>query len=162
MAGRSGAIRRPSIPPPSRKPKRSIRSELVLNLSCSTTLFCSPRRWGRKLASPKKPIATLSGHSGPVYTAAFDNDGDQVLSASADGTARIWSVATRTERSAVGSPGVPINDASFSRDGKRIVTANENGTATIWSTELAGPLDRIKAIAQRRLAQIGRRSQAGT
>jgi len=113
-------------------------------------------------ASPKKPIATLSGHSGPVYTAAFDNDGDQVLSASADGTARIWSVATRTERSAVGSPGVPINDASFSRDGKRIVTANENGTATIWSTELAGPLDRIKAIAQRRLAQIGRRSQAGT
>jgi WD40 repeat protein len=41
-------------------------------------------------ADDGKPIAELTGHSGQVYSAAFSPDGKQVVTASFDGTARVW------------------------------------------------------------------------
>ncbi len=96
----------------------------------------------------------LTGHAGPVYSVAFDRAGNKVLSASADGTARIWSVAGGRELTALGL-GVRLDGAAFSPDGRRVVTAGSTGEATIWSTELSGPLPRIERIARARLARIG-------
>ncbi|HEY9663396.1 MAG TPA: hypothetical protein V6C65_33535, partial [Allocoleopsis sp.] len=39
-------------------------------------------------------VATLNGHSGTVNKVAFSADGQQVISASADGTAIIWNLNT--------------------------------------------------------------------
>ena len=68
-------------------------------------------------------IVLLEGHDGAVFSAAFSPDGARIVTASADGTARIWDAAT-------GSPvGEPLRQrdavfsAAFSPDGARIVTA---------------------------------------
>ena len=37
-----------------------------------------------------KPLATLKGHTDSVLSAVFAPDGDRILTASADGTARLW------------------------------------------------------------------------
>ena len=35
-------------------------------------------------------LAVLHGHDGPVYSAVFSPDGTRIITASADGTARVW------------------------------------------------------------------------
>jgi WD40 repeat protein len=68
----------------------------------------------------------------PQRSAVFSADGTQILTASADGTIRIWDAAT--EQQVAVFPGFgPLNTAAFSPDGTRIVTANDDGTVRILS-----------------------------
>ena len=65
----------------------------------------------------------LVGHTKPVTSVHFDSTGAQLVTASEDGTARIWSAKTGvSEAPLVGQFGV-VNDASFSPDGRWVVTA---------------------------------------
>ena len=67
--------------------------------------------------------------------AAFSPNGKQVLTANADGTARIWDMGTGRQLQVMSEPtGEAINDAWFSPDGKLLVTASDDGTARIWSS----------------------------
>src|SRR5262249_46728600 len=71
-----------------------------------------------------------------VNQARLSPDGKQVLTASADGTATLWDVATG-ER--VGEPlrhEAAVSHAAFSPDGKRVLTATAKGTVHLW--EVAG------------------------
>jgi WD40 repeat protein len=79
-------------------------------------------------------------HGGAVQTAVFSPDGARLVTASEDGTARVWDAAT-------GAPvGVPLQHeqrvlrASFSPDGTRVVTASEDGTARIWDAATGTPV----------------------
>jgi hypothetical protein len=54
------------------------------------------RRLRRELLT--KPQARLAGHTAVVEAVAFSSDGKLLVSASHDGTARVWDVATRKER----------------------------------------------------------------
>ena len=45
-------------------------------------------------ASTGRVIATLEGHSNVVWSAAFSPDGQRVVTASLDRTARVWNPAT--------------------------------------------------------------------
>jgi WD40 repeat protein len=38
-------------------------------------------------------LTTLEGHTGEVYSVAFSPDGERVVTASSDKTARLWSAA---------------------------------------------------------------------
>ncbi|PTL82504.1 caspase family protein [Vitiosangium sp. GDMCC 1.1324] len=82
--------------------------------------------------------AILSGHKDTVFTALFSSDGSRVLTASADGTARIW----RTD--GTGAPLIlsghsgNVTSATFSPDGSRVLTASEDNTARIWRTNGKG------------------------
>ena len=78
----------------------------------------------------------LTGHQGAVTQAEFSPDGEQVLTVSNDGTARLFDV------SAVGSPPVltsvlehdgPVTSGEFSADGDRILTASADGQVRVWS-----------------------------
>src|SRR6185369_517421 len=46
------------------------------------------------LFAPRTPV-TLRGHAGAVTAAAWSADGARVITASADGSARVWDVKTR-------------------------------------------------------------------
>jgi len=73
----------------------------------------------------------LRGHEGQVWDVAYSADGRSIVSASADGTARIWRdgaevLALRGHREG-------LYEAAFSPDGGLIATASVDGTARIWS-----------------------------
>ncbi|KAF9481018.1 TFIID and SAGA subunit [Pholiota conissans] len=83
----------------------------------------------------------LIGHSGPVYSVAFDPlNGSAappkyLLSASADATARLWSLDTLTNLVAFRGHENPIWDVKWSPLGVYFATASRDRTARLWSTE---------------------------
>ena len=83
------------------------------------------------LANPL-PRTTLRGHDGAVRSAAFDPDGEQVVTGGDNGTARIWAVSSgRVLHTLRGHKG-PVTSVAFSPDGRFVVTAGDDGSARIW------------------------------
>lgn len=101
-----------------------------------------------------KPLAELNGHGGPVTTVlTFPTDGNQIVSGSADGTARLWRLDNGQNVRTI-NHGAPVNAVDISADGTRIVTAGANGVAQVWQTdngqkkaEVKGVVDRIENAA---------------
>ncbi len=91
------------------------------------------------LAEPME-FATLEGHTGSVQAASFSPDGTRVVTASADKTARIWSVATGEPLATLTGHTGSVQAASFSPDGTRVVTASADKTARVWNTATGRPL----------------------
>ena len=69
-------------------------------------------------------------HTGAVYTAEFSPDGKWIVTASADGTARIWDASTGKLLAELKHENI-VGSAHFSPDGKYVVTASGN-TASVW------------------------------
>ncbi|KAG5725709.1 Transcription initiation factor TFIID subunit 5 [Termitomyces sp. T112] len=83
----------------------------------------------------------LIGHSGPVYSVAFDPVGGSatppkyLLSASADATTRLWSMDTMTNIVAFRGHENPVWDVKWSPMGIYFATASRDRTARLWSTD---------------------------
>jgi WD40 repeat protein len=75
---------------------------------------------------------TLAGHQHMVLFAAFSPDGSRIVTASTDGTARIWNAATGDEFAVLRGHEHAVSSAAFSRDGTRVVTASIDQTARVW------------------------------
>ena len=75
----------------------------------------------------------LVGHEGAVSSSCFSPDGARIVTASGDGTARLWDAATGQEILAVRGHEGGVSSASFSPDGARIATASDDGTARLWN-----------------------------
>lgn len=69
-----------------------------------------------------------------VKMATFSHDGTKVLTASNDGTAKVWSVNGQLLHTLKVSK-TWVNSAVFSPDDEMILTADDYGTARIWSKE---------------------------
>jgi energy-coupling factor transporter ATP-binding protein EcfA2/cell division protein FtsB len=77
-------------------------------------------------------------HPDGVLSAAFSPDGERIVSASSDGTARVWNAdSTGKELRLEGHRDI-VNSAAWSPDGRRIVTASYDGTARVWSADGKG------------------------
>src|SRR5204863_8945204 len=72
------------------------------------------------------------GHSSVVNAANWSPDGKRVVTASHDGTARIWDAATGAELVVLSGHRGAVDTAAFSPDGRRVVTASVDNTARIW------------------------------
>jgi TPR repeat protein len=77
-------------------------------------------------------LALLQGHGASVRYAAFSPDGQRVLTASADKTARVWDVSTGTELALLQGHEGGVWSAAFSPDGERIVTGSADDSARVW------------------------------
>jgi WD40 repeat protein len=82
-------------------------------------------------------LDVLGVHVDPVYSAAFSPDGTRVVTASADGTARLWNAAAKVSApDALEGPLEGHRDrvysAAFSADGTRVVTGSADYTARLW------------------------------
>jgi WD40 repeat protein len=71
-------------------------------------------------------------HPGPVRSAVFSPDGASVLTASADGKAREWEVASGQLRVELSGHADDVPMAVFSPDGSAILTVSADKTARIW------------------------------
>lgn len=88
----------------------------------------------------------LIGHGGPVYAVDFDpiagSSGPPryLISASADATARLWSLDTMTNVVAYRGHQNPVWDVQWSPMGIYFATASRDKTARLWSTDRTSAL----------------------
>jgi WD40 repeat protein len=89
-------------------------------------------------ALTRKPLGEPMRHDGAIWTAAFSPDGGTVLTASSDGTAKLWDGNGRLLRTLPHHAGVSA--AVFSKDGKAVLTASQDRTARLWDPADGKPL----------------------
>src|SRR5262249_10341217 len=82
---------------------------------------------GTQLHSFEKPDA--------VQSAEFSQDGSRVLTASYDGTARIWDTLSGRELLAVKDTAGILFHSSFTPNGKKTVTAGTSRIAKVWDAQ---------------------------
>jgi hypothetical protein len=121
------------------------QAEQVLARDRAAALGLAIRAW-QTAHTPESGVAVadafpqllfkLEGHTHPVIHAAFSSNGQRIVTASNDCTARVWNAANgqlvaKLEGNPSTDPGV--FHAAFSPDGQRIVTAGRDGTAWVWN-----------------------------
>ena len=95
---------------------------------------------GGIIGSPANAADLFVEHGGEVNSASFSPDGKRLVTASHDGTARVWDAGTGKP---VGEPmthRAAVESASFSPDGKRVVTASKDLTARVWDAGTGKPV----------------------
>jgi WD40 repeat protein len=85
----------------------------------------------------------LRGHENWVRGACFSPDGVRILTASSDGTARLWDAGTGGELAALRGRENWGRSACFSPDGARILAASEDRTARLWDAGTGQEVARI-------------------
>ena len=78
----------------------------------------------------KSPNSLLA-HQREVTSASFNATGDQVVTASLDGTARVWDLKTGQSTPLEGHTD-RVTSASFNATGDQVVTASYDRTARVW------------------------------
>ena len=112
--------------------------------------------------------ATVTGHRRNVRRFAFDRTGDRLVTASADGTARIWDAATRETLHVLTGHDDMIWDACFAFDDGDVLTCSADATVRRWdassgealATYPCGPGELVWSIAVHE--ESGRLAAAGT
>jgi len=87
-----------------------------------------------------RPIAQLEGHAGRVYSARFVAGGRAVVTAGADGAARLWDGQTGKLRRSFRSGSRFLADATMTPDGLMIVAGGGDGLLRFWDASSERPL----------------------
>jgi WD40 repeat protein len=74
----------------------------------------------------------MSGHLADINDLAFSPDGALLVTASADGTARLWQAASGRLVASLEAHGDAVMSAVFSPDGTHVLTGSWDGTARVW------------------------------
>jgi WD40 repeat protein len=75
----------------------------------------------------------LAGHTGVVTSGSFDQSGLRLVTASDDGTIRIWDVPTKTLIHSIPIGNSEVWDVQFSATGDLIATASADGAIRLWN-----------------------------
>ncbi|WP_437926558.1 protein kinase [Sorangium sp. So ce291] len=99
-----------------------------------------PRGWAvlalRALHS--RVARSVLGHPDGLLCASYSPDGRRIVTASRDGTARVWNADGTGQPIVLRGHEDVVRSAAFSPDGRRIVTASWDGTARVWNADGTG------------------------
>jgi WD40 repeat protein len=98
----------------------------------SADLLATPNGGSTSAPCKSRFVGRLLGHTGIVRTAAFNHDGRKVVTASDDGTARVWNALTGQEVIALPHPGQRVLQASYSPEGLTVLTVCTDGVIRGW------------------------------
>ncbi|MBE7504188.1 MAG: protein kinase [Verrucomicrobiales bacterium] len=96
--------------------------------------------WQRQAHLDRK---TFWGHSARLWSAAFSPDGRRMVSASEDGTAKVWDLATGQELLTLVGHEDSVRSAAWSPDGSQIVTGSKDYVARIWDAATGREIRRL-------------------
>jgi hypothetical protein len=91
-----------------------------------------------------KEIARPVGHEAPVERVVFSPNSKYMLSASEDGTARLWSTTDFRQTGYTTLPGT-VKSVGFAPDSKRAAAGNSRGVVVTFEVPSAKVVDRIEA-----------------
>lgn len=101
-----------------------------------------------------REIAVLKGHTSVVTSVTVTPDGRNIISASWDGTARIWDAQSGVQLQVLRGHADRVASVAVSSDGSRIVTTSNDKTARVWDARTGAQLlvlsdhgDRIASVA---------------
>lgn len=80
-------------------------------------------------------LRTLTGHAAEIHEAAFSPDGTRVVTASGDGTARLWLTDDGSLLATLGGHRGAVRGATWSHDGARLVTWGDDGEVKRWNAQ---------------------------
>jgi WD40 repeat protein len=95
---------------------------------------------------PAGVVATLKGHTEPVYAVSLSPDGRYVLTGSFDKTLKLWDRATGKEMKTFDGPQGHqqlVLCAAFSPDGRKFASGGSDNTAKLWDMPILDPLQPI-------------------
>ncbi|WP_437518609.1 WD40 repeat domain-containing protein [Sorangium sp. So ce1099] len=78
------------------------------------------------------------GHEGTVWSAELSPDGQRVVTASVDSTARVWNPDGNGTLVVLKGHKGKVRSATFRADGRRVVTAGDDRTARVWKADGSG------------------------
>lgn len=82
---------------------------------------------------PLHPLQEFPDSSGVVWSVEFDNGGSRVVTASNDGTARVWNPVSG--ETVVLPVGAKTYSATFSPDGSKVATGDVEGRVEVWNID---------------------------
>ncbi|BAZ25279.1 WD-40 repeat-containing protein [Kalymmatonema gypsitolerans NIES-4073] len=77
----------------------------------------------------------LLGHQGSINYVVFSPDGKRMVTASDDGTARLWDAQTGQKLHVLTGHNDVVTHAAFSPNNRFIVTTSQDGTACLWNAK---------------------------
>lgn len=117
-------------------------------------------------AADGEPVAPPLAHHGTITYAAFNAEGNRIVTTSADETARVWDTASGAPVSPPLRHASTVQFADFSPGGRRLVTASDDNTARIWDIAsgelLVPPLKHDGTVLRAVFGPQGRRVATGS
>jgi WD40 repeat protein/serine/threonine protein kinase len=89
--------------------------------------------WGYLHRVSDQSLMTLASHSGALTWGQFSSDGTIAVTASADGTLRVWDTRTGAERFTLRGHGVKVFGGSILSEEERLVSVSVDGIVKIWN-----------------------------
>lgn len=82
-----------------------------------------------------EPLFSGFEHAAPITSVAFDPSGERILTASEDGTARLWRADNGRQLTRPMRHDGIVRSAVFSPDGRLVLTASDDLTARLWNAD---------------------------
>jgi WD40 repeat protein len=82
---------------------------------------------------------SFEAHESEVTSARFSPGGDRIITASRDGTARVWSARSGEMRLTLSGHSDAVTAAAFDSEGATALTASRDGTARLWDARNGTP-----------------------
>ena len=104
------------------------------------TVLTDAARSAYRRRAARNPQEAVQGMDSDIITASlkavsFNRDGSQIVTASVDGTARIWDVGSGKERFTLTGHRAAVETVAVSPDGKTVASASWDQTVKLWDAE---------------------------